>query len=233
MIIPQRTRMGTARNAAKRLNFRVVHAIYRCPSQAILYKRRIAKRTAASRTAARSPRKRLTTVPTRAPRPSRAAKPNHTMPKGLPGTAPPGPAMPLMATARSAPLRRSACAAISCTVGSLTAPYRASVAAFTPRSRCLASLEYTTQPARNQCEAPGGSVSARASPPPVQDSAVATVRPRVCRRRTSRCRAASGAAFAAATRRGAGRDRGGTKAAMIAAVSHGRATIRACRNTPR
>ena len=55
-------------------------------------------------------------------------------------TAPPGPAMPLMARVMSARLCLRAPAAISPTVCSLTAPYAARVCAETPSISCLASL---------------------------------------------------------------------------------------------
>ena len=210
-IIPQHGRVGARRNTVKDLICRVVHAVYSNQDQAILYKRRSAWRTAASRTAARSPRKRLSCVSITTRRPSRVAKPNQTVPTGLPGTAPPGPAIPLIDTARSAPLRRNACRASSATVASLTAPWRLRVVARTPRSRRLAASEYTTQPAKNQFEAPAGSVNARASPPPVQDSAVATVRPRLSRRRTTRC----------------------SKTSIRGGVSHGRVTIGVWQIIPR
>src|SRR5437879_3230087 len=104
--------------------------------------------------------------------PRRTAAQNQTVPTGLLGVPPSGPAMPVMATARSAPEVRSAPAAISRTVDSLTAPCSASVRAETPTSRIFAGLEYVTKPHSNHCEAPGTSVSAFASQPPVQDSAV-------------------------------------------------------------
>ena len=46
----------------------------------------------------------------------------NTSPTGLPGVAPPGPAMPVQLTATSAPLARSAPSAIRRATASLTAP---------------------------------------------------------------------------------------------------------------
>jgi len=74
-------------------------------------------------------------------RPSRAATARCTRPTGLPGVAPPGPAMPVMATARSTSAFSSAPNAIATTVSLLTAPKVSSVAVATPSMACLASLE--------------------------------------------------------------------------------------------
>ncbi|KOF52270.1 hypothetical protein AD428_21305 [Achromobacter sp. DMS1] len=57
------------------------------------------------------------------PSSTRRANPKHTMPTGLPGVAPPGPAMPVVDTARCAPGEASSTPlAISSATGSLTAP---------------------------------------------------------------------------------------------------------------
>src|SRR3954449_8040845 len=108
-------------------------------------------------------------------RPSRAATAKCTRPTGLPGVAPPGPAMPVMETARSTPAFSSAPIAIAVAVSLLTAPKLSSVVALTPSTARLASLEYVTKPRSITSEAPGISVSAPATSPPVQDSAVAMV----------------------------------------------------------
>ena len=52
----------------------------------------------------------------------RYASANHTVPTGLPGMAPPGPAMPLTASATFAPVRSIAPSAMARTTASLTAP---------------------------------------------------------------------------------------------------------------
>jgi coenzyme Q-binding protein COQ10 len=73
--------------------------------------------------------------------PSRAATAKCTRPTGLPGVAPPGPAMPVMETARSTPAFSSAPIAIAVAVSLLTAPNVARVVALTPSIARLASLE--------------------------------------------------------------------------------------------
>src|ERR1700730_9579410 len=74
-------------------------------------------------------------------RPSRAATAKCTRPTGLPGVAPPGPAIPVMETARSTPAFSSAPIAIAVAVSLLTAPNAESVVALTPSIARLASLE--------------------------------------------------------------------------------------------
>jgi len=74
-------------------------------------------------------------------RPSRAAAAKCTRPTGFPGVAPPGPAMPVMATARSTSAFSSAPIAIAVAVSRLTAPKVSSVETVTPSIACLASLE--------------------------------------------------------------------------------------------
>jgi hypothetical protein len=71
---------------------------------------------------------------------SAAASASHTVPTGLPGTAPPGPAMPVTATARCTGARVSAPSAIARATGSLTAPWVRSSASGTPSSSDLAAL---------------------------------------------------------------------------------------------
>ena len=107
----------------------------------------------------------------------RAAAQNQTVPTGLSGRPPSGPAMPLTASATVAPVTRSAPSAISRTVCSLTAPKLSSVTPATFRSRIFAAFEYVTKPHSNHCELPGTSVRALATQPPVHDSAVAMRRP--------------------------------------------------------
>src|SRR3954469_20838585 len=118
-------------------------------------------------------------------RPSRAATAKCTRPTGLPGVAPPGPAMPVMETGRSTPAFSSAPIAIAGAVSLLTAPKLSSVVALTPSTARLASLEYVTKPRSITSEAPGISVSAPATSPPVQDSAVAMVSLRLRHRSSS------------------------------------------------
>src|SRR6185436_871897 len=72
---------------------------------------------------------------------SLCASANHTVPTGLPGTAPPGPAMPLTAMAILAPVRPSAPSAMARTTASLTAPSVSMSFSGTPRSRVLAAFE--------------------------------------------------------------------------------------------
>src|SRR6266550_1396730 len=117
--------------------------------------------------------------------PSRAATAKCTRPTGLPGVAPPGPAMPVVETARSTPAFSKAPIAIAVAVSLLTAPNVASVVALTPSIARLASLEYVTKPRSITSEEPGISVSAPATRPPVQDSAVATVSLRIRQRSSS------------------------------------------------
>src|SRR5512141_1827172 len=118
-------------------------------------------------------------------RPSREATAKCTRPTGLPGVAPPGPAMPVVETARSTPARSSAPTAIAVAVSLLTAPKLSSVEALTPSIARLASLEYVTKPRSITSEEPGMSVSAPATRPPVQDSAVAMVSLRIRHRSSS------------------------------------------------
>ncbi len=108
---------------------------------------------------------------------------NQTVPTGLSGVPPSGPAIPLTAMATSAPDAPSAPRAISLTVRSLTAPKRASVRADTPSTRRFASFEYVMYPLSSQSELPAVSVRAFAIHPAVHDSAV-TTRNRAC---SSRC----------------------------------------------
>ena len=105
--------------------------------------------------------------------PRAAAHASQTVPTGLPGTAPPGPAIPVTATAIETLARRRAPCAMARATTSLTAPCLCSIASGTPRVRALAALLYVTKPSSTHCELPATSVSALAIHPPVQDSAVA------------------------------------------------------------
>src|ERR1700683_3283218 len=97
--------------------------------------------TARLRTNSRSPAKSFSSAMISTVAPKRAAAQNHTVPTGLPGEPPSGPAIPETASDTFAPLTRSAPSAISRTVCSLTAPKLSSVAGATPRSRTFAALE--------------------------------------------------------------------------------------------
>ncbi len=70
-------------------------------------------------------------------RPPRRPRPIHTVPTGLPGSAPPGPAMPVTDTATSASSSRRAPWAMARAVSALTAPCRSSVSRGTPRTLVL------------------------------------------------------------------------------------------------
>src|ERR1700731_2940656 len=93
--------------------------------------------------------------------------------------------MPVMETARSTPARSSAPTAIAVAVSLLTAPKLSSVVGLTPSIARLASLEYVKKPRSMTSEEPGISVSAPATSPPVQDSAVAMVSLRIRQRSSS------------------------------------------------
>ena len=73
-------------------------------------------------------------------RPPRAAAAKCTSPTGLPGVAPPGPAMPVIATARSASECASAPCAIASAVSRLTAPCRSSVSGRHAEHRLLGGV---------------------------------------------------------------------------------------------
>ena len=73
--------------------------------------------------------------------PPRAAVASHTVPTGLSGVPPPGPAMPVTATAKLAGERASAPSAIARATSALTAPCAAISAAATPSSSVLAAFE--------------------------------------------------------------------------------------------
>ncbi len=77
----------------------------------------------------------------------------------------------------SAPKRTRAPSAMARAVSSLTAPYWASSPAGTDNRSILAVFAYATTPPSRTEEAPGTSVTAAQTIPPVQDSAVAMVSP--------------------------------------------------------
>lgn len=101
-----------------------------------------------------------------------------TVPTGVSGLPPEGPATPVTATATSAPLTASAPEAIAEAVSRLTTPYRSIVSCDTPRSRTFASIEYDTTPPQYASEDPGTAVKEAPISPPVKDSAVTSVRSR-------------------------------------------------------
>jgi hypothetical protein len=78
--------------------------------------------------------------------PSASFTVKQTVPTGFSGVPPPGPAIPVIATAISAPKRCNAPAAIASATGSDTAPLASISAGSTPSSSALASLEYDTTP---------------------------------------------------------------------------------------
>src|SRR5882724_2845275 len=100
----------------------------------------MAARTVLRRTASRSPAKRLRSAVTWILDPRLTAQANHTVPTGLPGTAPSGPAIPVTATATCAPERRRAPRAIARATASLTAPWAFNTDIGTPRRRTFDSL---------------------------------------------------------------------------------------------
>src|SRR5258706_11656079 len=120
------------------------------------------------RTDSRPPLNRHVSVSTALP----CAQAKHTVPTGFSLLPPPGPAIPVMATAMAPLLRPRAPRAISRAVCSLTAPWAFKVFRETFRSSCLASFEYVTKPRSNHAEEPATDVTACAAQPPVQDSAV-------------------------------------------------------------
>ena len=99
----------------------------------------------------------------------------HTVPTGFSGVPPPGPATPDVATAQSAPKRSETPFTISRTTSSLTAPCSHKVSFLTPRTLCFILLWYATTPPSITSEHPAIRVTAPATAPPVQLSAVAKV----------------------------------------------------------
>src|SRR5450759_2182158 len=103
-----------------------------------------AARAAASRTPTLSPlhRKRRTSAP------AASATATYARPTGLAAPPPPGPAIPVTETAKSAPTRWRAPMAMDRATCALTAPWAASSSSRTPSSPILASFEYETIPPR-------------------------------------------------------------------------------------
>ena len=101
------------------------------------------------------------------------------MPTGFSGEPPSGPAMPVMAIARSASKRCRAPLAISAADSAETAPCALSVSWRTPRRFSFAALAYVTTAPRKYSLEPGTSVSMAETRPPVQDSANPIVFPPV------------------------------------------------------
>src|SRR5271167_3565773 len=93
---------------------------------------------AASRTAVRSPGKIRCSVLGAAPR---CASPKWTRPTGFSALPPPGPATPVIDTARSIGARASAPSAIAVAVSALTAPCAAITSGGTPSNSDFASFE--------------------------------------------------------------------------------------------
>ena len=111
--------------------------------------------------------------------PSAVARAIQTSPTGLSGVPPPGPEIPEVAIPKSLPNRSRTPSAIARTDASDTAPSLSITAAGTPSIAIFASFEYETTPPKKYAEEPGTSVNRSAISPPVQDSAVAIVRPRL------------------------------------------------------
>ncbi len=106
----------------------------------------------------------------------------NTSPDRLLRRAASGPATPVTATATSAPRRTRAPVAIAAATSSETAPCSAMSSAGTPSPASFTPFAYaTTEPTKTSL-APGTLVSREATMPPVHDSAVASVRPRVRQR---------------------------------------------------
>jgi hypothetical protein len=96
-----------------------------------------------SRISVRSPGRRMPRVIVA---PSRVITDQHTVPTGFSSVPPSGPAIPVIATAASAPKRSIAPAAIASATAPETAPCSSISAGSTPRSCCFASFEYATTP---------------------------------------------------------------------------------------
>src|SRR5262245_9275389 len=97
-------------------------------------------------TASRPPGNRKRRTSMRGPSASGTAAAMNTVPTGLVGVPPSGPAIPVPAIPHGDPEIRQMPAAIASATGALTAPCSRSRASGTPRSCCLASFEYTTTP---------------------------------------------------------------------------------------
>ena len=125
-----------------------------------------------SRTSLRPPGSTLVLVSILADEPSSAsATVKQTVPTGLSS------AIPVIATAVSAPKRCNAPAAMASATGSETAPNRSIRPDATPSSSVLAPFEYAATPPATYADEPGRSVSLAVSNPAVHDSATASRRP--------------------------------------------------------
>ena len=89
--------------------------------------------------------------------------------------------MPVVEHATELEHRDRTPSAIAKATGSLTAPWFNRTSFETCNSSCLMALEYATTPPEYQVLEPGRSTKAAAHNPPVQDSAVEMVQPRVIR----------------------------------------------------
>ena len=101
----------------------------------------------------------------------------NTVPTGLPGTAPVGPAIPLIPIPISALASRFIASAIFTQVSLDTAPYLMITGEGMLKILFLDLLLYVVTPRRKYFELPGLRVKNSESIPPVQDSAVAMVFP--------------------------------------------------------
>src|SRR5438105_8734116 len=129
---------------------------------------------ARDRIATRSPGK-LDSRPTP---PSGPSAWRYTSPTGFSAVPPPGPAMPVTATATSAPSRSRAPRAIASATSADTAPCAARSSSGTPSAACFTSFAYATMPPAKTSLAPGIEVRRCATIPPVSDSADARRSPR-------------------------------------------------------
>ena len=85
--------------------------------------------------------------------------------------------MPDTAIAHWTPVLATSPSSIAETTSSETTPWRSTVSCGTPRNLSFQDVLYVTNAPANQAEEPGRSVHAAAMPPPVQDSAVASIHP--------------------------------------------------------
>ena len=100
-----------------------------------------------------------------------------TSPTGFAALPPPGPATPVTAIPTSVPSRSRTPAAIAAATSADTAPCADEDVLGHPSSAIFTSFAYATMPPRTTSLDPGTSVSRAATIPPVQDSAVASVKP--------------------------------------------------------
>src|SRR5436190_2513863 len=102
----------------------------------------------------------------------------NTRPTGFSALPPPGPAIPVAEIPTSALSRSRMPCAIASAASAETAPWSRSTAGETPSSRVLISSEYAITPPTKASLEPGTDVSIAPTRPPVQDSAVASLKPR-------------------------------------------------------